>query len=40
LRRLKARTFPDMIQAPQQALRPITPQNKSGWFAHCGYAIN
>lgn len=40
LRRLKARTFPDLIEALQQALLAITPQDVQGWFAHCGYAIN
>ena len=40
LRRLKARTFDDLIEALSQALRAITPQDVRGWFAHCGYAIN
>jgi len=40
LRRLKARTFPDLIAALQQALLAITPQDIHAWFAHCGYAIN
>lgn len=40
LRRLKARTFPDLIEALKQALRAITPQDIRGWFTHCGYAIN
>lgn len=40
LRRLKARQFPDLIEALKQALRAITPQDVRGWFAHCGYAIN
>jgi len=40
LRRLKARTFPDLIEALQQALLAISPQDIHGWFAHCGYAIN
>ncbi len=40
LRRLKARTFPDLIEALKQALLAITPQDVQGWFAHCGYAIN
>lgn len=40
LRRLKARTFPDLIEALRQALLAITPQDIQGWFAHCGYAIN
>ena len=40
LRRLKARTLPDWIEALQQALQAITSQDIHGWFAHCGYAIN
>jgi transposase len=40
LRRLKARTFPDLIKALKQALRAITLQDIQRWFAHCGYAIN
>jgi len=40
LRRIKARTFPDLIEALKQALLAITPQDIHGWFAHCGYAIN
>ncbi|HJS18569.1 MAG TPA: transposase [Anaerolineales bacterium] len=39
LRRLKARTFPDLIEALQQALFAITPQEIHAWFAHCGYAL-
>ena len=40
LRRLKARTFPDLIEALKQALLAITPHDVLRWFAHCGYAIN
>ena len=40
LRRLKARTFPDLIEALKQALLAITPQDIHAWFAHCGYTIN
>ena len=39
LRRLKARTFPDLMAALKQALLAITPQDIQGWFVHCGYAI-
>jgi transposase len=39
LRRHKARTFPDLIDALKEALQAITPQDIHGWFAHCGYAI-
>jgi transposase len=40
LRRLKARTCPDLIEALQQALQAITHQDIHAWFSHCGYAIN
>ncbi len=40
LRRLKARTWPDLIDALKQALLAITPQDIQGWFTHCGYAIS
>ena len=40
LRRLRARTLPDLIEALKLALQAITPQDIHGWFAHCGYAIN
>jgi transposase len=40
LRRLKARTWPDLIEALKEALQAITTQDIHGWFAHCGYAIN
>ncbi|HJS19212.1 MAG TPA: transposase, partial [Anaerolineales bacterium] len=32
LRRLKARTLPDLIQALRQALLAITPQDIQAWF--------
>jgi transposase len=40
LRRLKARTFSDLIESLRQALLAITPQDIHAWFAHCGYAIS
>ena len=40
LRRLKARTVPDLIEALKQALLAITPHDIHARFAHCGYAIN
>ena len=40
LRRIKARTFPDLIEALKQALLAITPHDVHAWFAHCGYTIN
>jgi len=40
LRRLKARTLPDLIEALQEALLAFTPPDIHAWFSHCGYAIN
>ena len=40
LRRIKARTFSDLIDALKVALEAITTQDIHAWFAHCGYAIN
>jgi transposase len=40
LRRLKARTFSDLIKALKQALLAITPHDVQSWYAHCGYASN
>jgi transposase len=40
LRRIKARTFSDLIDALKQALETITKQDIHAWFTHCGYAIN
>lgn len=40
LRRIKARTFSDLLDALKQALEAITTQDIHAWFAHCGYAIN
>ncbi len=39
LRKLKARTFDELITALAQALRAVSPQDAAAWFAHCGYAI-
>ena len=39
LRSLQARTLDSLQQAVSEALFPITPDNASGWFAHCGYTI-
>jgi transposase len=38
LRRLKARTFPDLIEVLKEALLAITPQEIQGWLVHCGCA--
>ncbi|MCI0611121.1 MAG: IS630 family transposase [Anaerolineae bacterium] len=40
LRRLQARTLPELIEALKQALLAITTHDIQAWFAHCGYAIN
>jgi len=40
LRRFKARTFSDLMNALKQALLAVTPQDIQNWFAHCGYAIS
>ncbi len=40
LRRLKARTFSDLVEALNQALLAITPHDVQGGYVHCGYASN
>lgn len=40
LRRLKARTLPDLIEALKEARLAITSQDIHAWFAHCDYAVN
>ena len=40
LRRLKARTFSDLVEALKQALLAITPHDVQGGYVHCGYASN
>ena len=37
LRRARARTTEELIQAMGVALRAITPKDIRGWFTHCGY---
>jgi transposase len=37
LRRLRARTFDDLVAAMKTALDEITASDISGWFRHCGY---
>lgn len=37
LRRLKARTFDELVEALDQAFQAITPEDARAWFAHCGY---
>jgi transposase len=37
LRRLKARTFEELVEALNVAFQSITPADARAWFAHCGY---
>jgi len=37
LRRAKARTTEELLDAVAAALRSITPDDIRGWFEHCGY---
>ena len=39
LRKLKARTLPELFDAIQIALKSITRQDISGWIKHCGYSL-
>ena len=38
LRKAKARTHQDLIEAISQALKTVTPSDALGWFQSCGYA--
>jgi transposase len=38
LRKIKARTFDELLTALAQALRSVSAQDAAAWFAHCGYA--
>lgn len=37
LRRLKARTFDELVEALNLAFQSITPEDARAWFEHCGY---
>jgi transposase len=39
LRKLKARTVDELLEALCQAFESITPQDMHAWFAHCGYLV-
>lgn len=39
LRRLKARTLEELIDALDRAFQSITPEDARAWFAHCGYLL-
>ncbi len=40
LRKIKARTYAELLNGLASALRSISPQDAAGWFAHCGYAVS
>jgi len=37
LRKLKARTLDELVEALNIAFQSITPEDLHAWFAHCGY---
>jgi transposase len=37
LRKLAARTHEALLEAMEEALSAVTPQDAAGWFDHCGY---
>lgn len=39
LRKLKARTLDELLDALCIAFQSITPQDAQAWFAHCGYLL-
>lgn len=39
LRKMKARTFDELVEALCIAFESITPQDMRAWFAHCGYLV-
>ena len=39
LRRLKARTFDELVEALNIAFQSVTPDDLRAWFAHCGYLL-
>ena len=39
LRKAKARTFDDLVDALADALRAVSRKDAAAWFAHCGYAV-
>ena len=40
LRKLRARSFEDLVEAVAAALKQITAQDALGWIKACGYIIN
>ena len=39
LRQEKARTREALVEAMGRALDAVTPEDATGWFAHCGYGF-
>ena len=39
LRAAEARTHPDLLATIGQALRRVTAQDATNWFAACGYSF-
>ena len=40
LRKTKARTYDELLNALALALRAVSPQDAAAWFTHCGYAVH
>lgn len=40
LRRIGARTYPDLLKALDAALAEVTIENLLGWFTHCCYCTS
>jgi transposase len=39
LRKLGARTHEALLEAMEEALSKVTPDDAAGWFDHCGYKV-
>jgi transposase len=39
LRKLGARTHKALLEAMEEALSNVTPDDAAGWFDHCGYKV-
>jgi transposase len=39
LRKLAARTHEALLEAMEEALSKVTPDDAAGWFDHCGYEV-
>lgn len=40
LRRIGARTYPDLLKALDAAFAEVTIENLLGWFTHCCYCTS